>query len=402
MSTLNNKNYNIGIVLPRTADGGHFQLALSIADSLLKYSHVYNYKILYYDEDSIKWIAAQKEIAGLIPVSERTSWQRICTYINILFRFRLLPMSNPEQLTGLKDAGIKLLIVPFPGLFGFMNDLPYIICISSLPHKYYPKPPIGPPLKTRFVWNTVVKNASKYSVLSTVDSERGMEDLNKYYGVSKDKIRIIPHIPSGYIYENRDMDLETADKILDKVNLPDKFIFYPAQFVNGKNHIRLLNALKLIEQQYKIKIPLVLAGSVNESYKDVMETIKSLKMVDQVVYPGYVSDKEIAALYKKAAALVYPSLFGPTNLPPLEAMIMGTPVACSNLFAMPEQVGDAALLFDPFSIEDIAEKIRTIWVDENLSAKLIKKGYEKIKDLTQHNYAMQWERTIQDALDRIQ
>lgn len=313
-----------------------------------------------------------------------------------------LAMSNPEQSAKLINAGIDLLLIPFPGLFGFMNDLPYVICISSLPHKYYSKPPIGPTFSKRIIWNIVNKNAAKYSVLNTVDSERGMDDLNKYYGIAKNKIRIIPHIPSGYIYKNKNMDLETAGATLNKYHLPEEYIFYPAQFVNGKNHIRLLKALKLIEQQYGMRIPIVLAGSPNESYKDVMEAVEYLKMNDQVVSIGYVSDKEIAALYKKAAALVYPSLFGPTNLPPLEAMILGTPVACSNLFAMPEQVGNAALLFDPFSVEDMAEKIRIIWTDDSVRAELVNKGYEKIKDLTQQDYAMKWQHTIENALDRIQ
>jgi glycosyltransferase involved in cell wall biosynthesis len=93
------------------------------------------------------------------------------------------------------------------------------------------------------------------------------------------------------------------------------------------------------------------------------------------------------ALYKKAVALVSPSLFGPTNIPPLEAMILDTPVVCSNLFFMPQQVGDAGLLFDSFNVEDIAKKIYRIWVDKDSRQKLIKKGYNKVENLTFENYA---------------
>ncbi len=124
-------------------------------------------------------------------------------------------------------------------------------------------------------------------------------------------------------------------------------------------------------------------------------------MQDQVFHLGYVSDKEIVALYKRATALIYPSLAGPTNLPPIEAMILGTPVLCSNLFAMPEQVGAAGLLFDPFSIGDMAEKILRLWTDNSLRQQLVQRGYEQVKDLTQENYARQWETVIETALQRM-
>jgi glycosyltransferase involved in cell wall biosynthesis len=98
---------------------------------------------------------------------------------------------------------------------------------------------------------------------------------------------------------------------------------------------------------------------------------------------------------------VFPSLIGPTNIPPLEAMVLGTPVVCSNLFSMPEQVGDAGLLFDPFNVEDMAEKIYQIWTDEDLRQNLIRKGYERIRNMTIENYAKQWENIIDEALERI-
>jgi glycosyltransferase involved in cell wall biosynthesis len=79
-------------------------------------------------------------------------------------------------------------------------------------------------------------------------------------------------------------------------------------------------------------------------------------------------------------------------------MILGTPLLCSNLFSMPEQVGDAGLLFDPFSPEDIAEKIFTIWTDDDLRRRLVENGYRKGNELTQSNYARQWEHIIGDAM----
>jgi len=82
------------------------------------------------------------------------------------------------------------------------------------------------------------------------------------------------------------------------------------------------------------------------------------------------------------------------SMPIWEAFYLGVPVLSSNVCALPEQVGDAGLLFDPYNIEDMAEKIYKIWVDENLRAELVKKGYDRIKNLTLENYAKQWEDVI--------
>jgi len=87
------------------------------------------------------------------------------------------------------------------------------------------------------------------------------------------------------------------------------------------------------------------------------------------------------------------------SMPIWEAFYLGVPVLSSNVCALPEQVGDAGLLFDPYNIDDIADKIYKIWIDEKLRAELVKKGYDRIKNLTLENYAKQWENIIEGALN---
>jgi glycosyltransferase involved in cell wall biosynthesis len=245
-------------------------------------------------------------------------------------------------------------------------------------------------------------NAARYSVISVVDSNRGTDDLHNYFNIPIDKIRVIPHKVPGYIYSNHDMNADTAKGILSRFDLPEKYLFYPSQFEHAKNHKRLIQALKLVESNHGMRVPLILAGREGDSFKEIMTLIRQYRMTDQVVHLGFASGKEIVALYRLAVALVYVSLGGPTNLPPLEAMILGTPVLCSNLFSMPEQVGDAGLLFDPFRPEDMAEKIYMIWTDEDLRRRLIEHGSQKRKnELTQDGYAKQWESVIGNAMQII-
>ena len=89
-----------------------------------------------------------------------------------------------------------------------------------------------------------------------------------------------------------------------------------------------------------------------------------------------------------------PSYFGPTNIPPLEAMALGCPVAVSNKYAMPEQVGKSGLLFNPDSPEEMAECIRKIWVDDKLRNKMIKLGYQKIQRWTEVEFGKRLNKII--------
>jgi glycosyltransferase involved in cell wall biosynthesis len=101
---------------------------------------------------------------------------------------------------------------------------------------------------------------------------------------------------------------------------------------------------------------------------------------------GYVSNGNIAYLYKHAVGMVMPSYFGPTNIPPLEAMLLGCPVAVSDKYAMPEQVGNAGLLFNPDSPEEIASCIEKLWMDENLRERLKKLGYKRVKQWNKEKF----------------
>jgi len=88
---------------------------------------------------------------------------------------------------------------------------------------------------------------------------------------------------------------------------------------------------------------------------------------------------------------------GEEHMPIWEAFHLGCPVVSSNVCALPEQVGDAGLIFDPFNIEDMAEKIFIIWTDENLRSELINKGFERVKELTIENYAKEWEKILEEV-----
>jgi glycosyltransferase involved in cell wall biosynthesis len=108
-----------------------------------------------------------------------------------------------------------------------------------------------------------------------------------------------------------------------------------------------------------------------------------------ILVTEFVSDKELDKLYKNASLYIQPSLCEGFGLPPLEAMARGVPVACSNTACLPEVLGEAAIYFDPLDINDIAEKMRSILLNEGTKKALIKKGFEQVKKYSWDKMAKQ-------------
>jgi glycosyltransferase involved in cell wall biosynthesis len=273
---------------------------------------------------------------------------------------------------------------------------PYIVTIHDFQHEYYPE---FFTFKERLSRKIVYKTGQKANIV-VCESEYVKKDIIKFLKVPKEKIHVIPSPPPSYILNIKLLE-DKYEEIRPKYSLPAKFLFYPAQFWYHKNHINLLRAIKLIKDKYGESINLVLVGSKKNNFENVMNEIKILGLQNQVKYLGYVPDEDMPYLYKLSTALVMPTLFESVSIPIWEAFYLGVPVVSSNVCALPEQVGDAGLLFDPYDIEDMAEKIYKVWIDKNLRDELRKKGYNRVKDLTLENYAKQWENIIQIVVKMI-
>lgn len=288
---------------------------------------------------------------------------------------------------------LDLIISPTITLLPYHMKKPYIVTIHDFQQEYYPE---FFTFKERLSRKIVYKTGQKANTV-VCESEYVKKDIIKFLKVPKEKIHVIPSPPPSYILNIKLLE-DKYEEIRAKYNLPAKYLFYPAQFWYHKNHINLLRAIKLIKDKYGKLINLVLVGSKKNNFENVMNEIKKLGLEKQVKYLGYVPDEDMPYLYKLSTALVMPTLFESVSLPIWEAFYLGVPVVASNVCALPEQVGDAGLLFNPHDIEDMAEKIYTVWKDKNLRQELIKRGYNIISGLTLEKYAKQWEEIIKEVM----
>ena len=365
----------IGIQLAiKPNNGGSYQYWYSILNALDSLDKAkYRVYAIYNDEswdgvinrfDYNKLTFRNKPKTFLATLVERMLWrfgtdflQKCCTLLT-------------HDFSQIKEEKLDILFADSALGLGSALGIPTIIPIHDLMHRYEKD---IEELKEGFEYREkLYRQEVRKAALILVDSELGKAQLvESYQDVEKNldrKARVLPFIPPMYIYEN-------GEGVKPKTELPQKYIFYPAQFWSHKNHIRLLEAVKLLKGK-NIDIQLVLVGSEQNNSNTVADSIQKFELEKNVLILGYVSNDEMVYLYKNARALVMPTLFGPTNIPPLEAFCLGCPVATSRIYAIPEQLGDAALLFDPRNVTEIAQCIEKLWNDDSLCEELKKKGYK--------------------------
>ena len=261
-------------------------------------------------------------------------------------------------------------------------DYPYITTVWDLQHRLQP---YFPEVSISGEWDNREKSYLKMlrqAAFIITGTEVGKAEIEKFYHVPAERIKVVPFFTPQFTSTSNLTDQD----IIKKYNLPNQYLFYPAQFWPHKNHIGLLLAIKLLKEKYDIEFPLVFVGSDkgNESY--VREMVQKLNLSQQVYFLGFVPQEDMVNLYGHAFALTFMTFFGPDNLPPLEAMALGCPVIASNVSGAKEQLRNAALLVDPKKPEEIAEAIKSLSEDSALRQDLIERGLIRASQWTAQDY----------------
>lgn len=230
-----------------------------------------------------------------------------------------------------------------------------------------------------------------------VDSELGKENVIRRYGVDSDRVEVLPFSPARGTSLDDDAYQSDFVDIKQKYQIHGDYIYYPAQFWAHKNHVYILKAIALLKEKHDIELYAVFSGSDKGNLSHVLAVAESLEIKHLVRYIGFVPNEEIPYLYKQSLALVMPTYFGPTNLPPLEAFQLGVPVIYSDLPGLREQVGDAALLVDLSNPQSLVNHLLSLLHQPELRDKLIEKGRLQ---LLQHTDEERW-RVLESIFDRF-
>ncbi|TWU41191.1 D-inositol-3-phosphate glycosyltransferase [Novipirellula aureliae] len=279
------------------------------------------------------------------------------------------PLETQSSVTNrtLKQQGIDLLYSPHPGTVSL--DMPYVVTCWDLQHRMQPFFPevstVGWDWDSReLTYQRVLRRAAAV----VTGTEQGKKEIELFFGVHPDRISVIPFAVSS--------DLLQCVAVKPKWAPNNRFVVYPSQFWPHKNHVTIVLALRALKQNFGLDITAVFPGSANLDASCTREYVESMARDAgvSVVFPGFIQDEELRWLYENGEALVFASLFGPDNLPPIEAMSLKCPVVASNVPGAEEQLGDTALLVTPTDELAMASAIHQVMSNTETRRGLIERG----------------------------
>lgn len=253
---------------------------------------------------------------------------------------------------------------------------PFIYTVWDLGYR---STPYFPEVSRNMIWEQREKMYSlmlgKASYVITGNLE-GKKEILENFRIPVSKIRIIPFPISAFCYGKEKQP---------SFELPSQYFIYPAQFWAHKNHMLILSAISVIREKYQQEIRVFFTGSDQGNKKYIQEQIHNMGLENNVFITGFLSEEELKYLYTHATALIYASLMGPNNLPPIEATYLRCPVIITNLEGHKEQLGDSALYFDGYDVNDLVDKIIKI-KDNKIRNEILSKQESTRVSLEKCNY----------------
>ncbi|MGB3309794.1 MAG: glycosyltransferase family 1 protein [Nodosilinea sp.] len=231
-----------------------------------------------------------------------------------------------------------------------------------------------------------VRQCLAWTDLVVTISESSKRDIVELLGVPPERVWVTP-LASRYAADTlgvsqnmKAVELGSSGTDTRSESVPESFtkrpyILFVSTLEPRKNVVRLIQAFDRLKSNHRIDHELVLVGQKGWQFEPIFEAIAASPWRHHIRHLDYLSDAEVAYYYSQADVFAYPSLYEGFGLPVLEAMTLGCPVVTANTSSLPEVAGDAALLIDPTSVEELTEALWQVIADRTLRQSLIDQGY---------------------------
>jgi glycosyltransferase involved in cell wall biosynthesis len=303
-------------------------------------------------------------------------------WISLAYEFGCLPWVAARH-------GIDLLHGPA----NFVPPIAAVPTVVTLHDLHFYAVPESIPFFRRKLFSYLARMSLAQSAAVITDSEYCRREMISRFGAQHRFVAI--HLaPRVLANEFRSCWRELAKRL----KIDSQFILALSHRHTHKNLARLLRAYNLLLAKGLRTTRLVIAGHLPTGADGLQRLANELGLSERVTFTGFVSDAELRSLLENAILFVMPSLYEGFGLPLLEAMDAGTPVACSNAAALPEVAGEGALLFDPFSVESIAEAIARLLEDPTLRRSLCAAGRANLARFSWEQTARQTIRVYEECL----
>lgn len=373
----------IAILLENKLDGGGaFQQEFSTARLLNKNQHQDAWEFVFYTSQKENIEILKKQGIKAAYLNTRSMCNKLYRYFFEVAIVRRLLRSigirqAPFEKALIKDHIDLIYFLAQSSLGLFLTGTNFVATVMDLCHREHPEFPEvnsnGEFEKRDRVFIRSLPRA--IAVMTNFDSLKA--DIIRRYGCDAERVHVVKFLPSVGIQSVLLPDVKR------KYSLTDRYIFYPAQFWAHKNHVYILDGLKILRDKFNVEIDAVFSGADKGNMRFVRNYAKKLGLDSHVRYVGFVPPEEIPTLYKQAIALVMPTYFGPTNIPPLEAFALDCPVLYPDCPGLRDQVSDAAFLMNLDDPESMARHILTILNDPAAVRAKIKKGKQLLLEWTE-------------------
>lgn len=282
-----------------------------------------------------------------------------------LKKLKVRVLHSPNYITPLFKLGFKVIVT--------IHDLTFYL----FPEKFT----VTKRLLFKYMLPLFIKISDKIIAVSN----NTKKDILKFFKISERKVIVtFESYPEYYTYNNDSND----QNILIKYGIGSKYLLFVGMIEPRKNILSILKSFKEIDSD--LELDLVIAGKKGWYYREIelyLEKLLRIGIKNKIIFTGYVSEPELKYLYQNAFIFIYPSIYEGFGLPPLQAMACKVPVITSNLSSLPEVVGNAAIMVNPYDINKISEAIRTLYNDFDKRSELVNKGVIQAKKFSLENFA---------------
>ncbi|MCG6923181.1 MAG: glycosyltransferase family 4 protein [Acidobacteria bacterium] len=357
----------IAIDVRKWRDFGIGTYVRNLVRHLARLDNETTYFLFCHDTDE----ATLRDLAeNFVPVVDRSAGYGVREHLSIPLKLRRL--------------GAELLHSPHY-VRPLLCTIPSVVTIHDCIHLLFPQY-----LPNRMAWRYaryMMGSAIRHSAVVFTVSDASRADILRFYPwADPAKVHVVPNAIDTELLESPGE--EEMARVRERYQVHGRFVLFAGNVKPHKNLERLIRAFALVRDQAGHEdLQLLLIGDDVSRYGALRRAVESVGLRQDVRFFGFVPPRTLAALYRMASVFAFPSLYEGFGLPPLEAMSCGTPVVTSRMSALPEVVGEAALLVDPYKVEAIATGITAVLDDDGLRERLVEKGRARAA-------AFSWERSV--------
>jgi glycosyltransferase involved in cell wall biosynthesis len=357
----------IAIDVRKWRDFGIGTYVRNLVRHLARLDNETTYFLFCHDTDE----ATLRDLAeNFVPVVDRSAGYGVREHLSIPLKLRRL--------------GAELLHSPHY-VRPLLCTIPSVVTIHDCIHLLFPQY-----LPNRMAWRYaryMMGSAIRHSAVVFTVSDASRADILRFYPwADAAKVHVVPNAIDTELLESPGE--EEMARVRERYQVHGRFVLFAGNVKPHKNLERLIRAFALVRDQAGHEdLQLLLIGDDVSRYGALRRAVESVGLRQDVRFFGFVPPRTLAALYRMASVFAFPSLYEGFGLPPLEAMSCGTPVVTSRMSALPEVVGEAALLVDPYKVEAIATGITAVLDDDGLRERLVEKGRARAA-------AFSWERSV--------